>query len=229
MNWYWSSTTQTATPVPPAGPPCPSRSACAARRWRTPFPGEESALPAANAGRPGRSGVARGRCSPGSKRHSASPTPFPTSALTVPSARSTRSRHSPRYASTFSGGLLASPCRAHRIEPLLHPLAQMPVLPPAPRVPPPLAPSPGSDTAPHPTVNPNRWDMHVGLHHQRVTPPAQPPARLFSRDRVAALHHQSPHLRKQFRPHQRHRQLSEARNASCRRSRCGPKIARTVS
>ena len=46
--------------------------------------------------------------------------------------------------------------------------------------------------------------MHVGLHHQRVTPPAQPPARLFSRDRVAALHHQSPHLRKQFRPHQRH-------------------------
>ena len=56
--------------------------------------------------------------------------------------------------------LLASPCRAHRIEPLLHPLAQMPVFAASlpPRVPPPLAPSPGSDTAPHPTVNPNRWD-----------------------------------------------------------------------
>ena len=64
--------------------------------------------------------------------------------------------------------------------------------------------------------------MHVGLHHERVTPPAQPPARLFSRDRVAALHHQSPHLHKQFRPHQRHVVDCLKLAASCRRSRCGP-------
>ena len=65
-------------------------------------------LPAANAGRPGRSGVARGRCSPGS-----SGIPLPrrlavTSALTVPSARSTRSRR----VSRFSGVCL--PRRAQR-------------------------------------------------------------------------------------------------------------------
>ncbi len=46
--------------------------------------------------------------------------------------------------------------------------------------------------------------MHVGLDHERITPTAQRPARLFSRDRMAAFHHQSAHRRQQLRRQQAH-------------------------
>ena len=46
--------------------------------------------------------------------------------------------------------------------------------------------------------------MHVGLDHERVTPPAQGRARLFSGDRMAALHHQTVDLNKQLRTQKAH-------------------------
>ena len=46
--------------------------------------------------------------------------------------------------------------------------------------------------------------VHVRLHHERVTPPAQWLSRLFFCDLVAALHHQLSHRRQQIRRQQRH-------------------------
>ena len=43
-----------------------------------------------------------------------------------------------------------------------------------------------------------RGVVHIGLNHERVTPPAQGHARLFSCDRMAALHDQLVDLYQQF-------------------------------
>ncbi len=45
---------------------------------------------------------------------------------------------------------------------------------------------------------------HIGLGHERVTPPGQRRARLFSCDRMAALHHQTVHRRQKLRTQKAH-------------------------
>ena len=94
-----------------------------------------------------------------------------------------------------------------------HPVEQFPDLP---RQMAPLAPTANRMLHRHPTRLPNqtphrvpqqvhvRRVVHVRLHHERVTPPAQWLARLFFCDLVAALHHQLSHRRQQTRRQQRH-------------------------
>ena len=49
-----------------------------------------------------------------------------------------------------------------------------------------------------------RGIVHVRLHHEGITAPSQQLARLFSRDRMAALHYQLSNFRQQLGTHQTH-------------------------
>ena len=81
--------------------------------------------------------------------------------------------------------------RADLVETPLHLLREMSPLAPAPEVVLPRRMAQLPEQAPHRV--PQQVDVgrvvHVGLDHERITAPAQRLARLFSCDRVAALHH----------------------------------------
>ena len=103
------------------------------------------------------------------------------SSRSVACARSTRSRQHSRYASTCSG-------RARRVERTRLNSIRLCQNQTAYRVPQKI------DV---------RGIVHVRLHHKGITAPSQPLARLFSRDRMAALHYQLSNFRQQL-AHQTH-------------------------
>ena len=86
--------------------------------------------------------------------------------------------------------------RADLVETLLHPLREMSPLAPACDVVLLRRTAQLPQQAPHRV--PQQVDIgrvvHVGLDHKRITAPAQRLARLFSCDRMAALHYQPPNL-----------------------------------
>ena len=87
--------------------------------------------------------------------------------------------------------------RTHPIEQHLHRLCQMPPLAPAdhPMLTRRAARLPNQTAYRVPQKIDVRGIVHVRLHHEGITAPSQRLARLFSRDRMAALHYQLSNFR----------------------------------